>query len=286
MDAKTDKRLKPDVFDDATQTNKEIIFGRFVAEQVAAKRVCTIRYVCEFLDVSRDWLVKNIMPNVYSWKFLDRYLLPYHKVLDKNVKFTRAKMHDLIDIKYAEREEDTVMKKFDNGRILFSIEEVIEYINNNCKCSRQTAQIDIYDLMSPNEIDELNSDIKVKEKQEIIDDVLQRNNTEELNPQQRNRTPINKKKIKHIGVDFDLTKINVEKLKDNLLTPKQIHKLTEMSYRHAFRNCYIKIEFNSDKKTWFYPTKHYFENNAQNYYPILISYEDFLQLKGKKLLKM
>ena len=241
------------------------IYGEFVAEQVEQNRVYTIRYIQDFLNVSRDWVVRNIIPNVTHWKFYDRYIYPYHKHLDPNLKGrSNAKMHDLIDIFHLEN---------DNGKLLFSLHEILLFIQKNVTYTRQTIFINLFDLMTHNQIKIIcDNDSTIEKTEEIINDVIVENELKIVDSKFRSE-------VEHINVThLNIANMEHDFLKNRLATAKQINAISELAYRNIFANGLIKITFKSDNKTWFFADENYFKNSKEQF-KFLIAYSDYLRIK-------
>lgn len=240
------------------------IYGEFVAEQVAENRVYTIRYIQYFLNVSRDWIVKNIIPNVKHWKFYDRYIYPYHKHIDPDLKGgSHAKMHDLINVYHVEN---------DNGKLLFSLDEVLNFLQENIKFTRQTILINLFKLMSKKQIEKMCScEVPQDKKNEIIENVMLEYNLKIADSKSRSA-------IEHININnINITNLEHQDLKNRLFTAKEINVIPELAYRYAFTNGLIKITFKSDNKTWFFECDNEFKND-ENFYKFTIAYDDYLNL--------
>lgn len=241
------------------------IYAEFVAEQVEQNRVYTIRYIQDFLNVSRDWIVRNIIPNVPHWKFYDRYIYPYHKHLDPDLKGkSSAKMHDLIDIFHL---------KNDNGKLLFSLHEILLFIQKNVTYTRQTIFINLFDLMNHNQIKTIcDSDTTIEKTEEMINDVIVENELKIVDSKFRSE-------VEHINVThLNIANMEHDFLKNRLATAKQINAISELAYRNIFANGLIKITFKSDNKTWFFTDENYFKNSKEQF-KFLIAYSDYLRIK-------
>ena len=246
----------------------------------------SIKYVCDYLDVSKEWFNKNIKPNV-NYCLLTSLRTPKGQSI-----------YDYADdTKFFDGEE------LDKSRVFVNLNEVKEHIIKNSTFSARTIPIELrwlFDNEEPASV--LKKYVSKKYEAGDLDfireciaaclqpapfkyiamyaDDSRIEEIEDPSPSLKKRTEIEETLINDEHLNLILEYLNDVKFYPS----KKLDKTNEIAQRIVFGHGFVKVKYQGNGKTWFIdPEEIWFNSKIED--EVILKYSDYFNLREKGIIK-